>query len=77
MKWYFVLYNVVNVAGWSYVLFHTLVSKLNNDTPLQLWGKIGLALTYTQSLAAMEILHSLFGLVRSPLMGTFIQVMSP
>ena len=76
MKPYFLFYNVLNVLGWSYVLVNTLTSKLNNDTPLELWGKIGTALTYTQTLAGMEILHSLFGLVRSPLMGTFIQVMS-
>ena len=76
MKPYFLFYNVLNVLGWSYVLINTLTSKLNNDTPLELWGKIGTALTYTQTLAGMEILHSLFGLVRSPLMGTFIQVMS-
>ena len=37
----FVLYNVVNVAGWSYVLFHTLVSKLNNDTPCSYGGRLG------------------------------------
>ena len=71
MKPYFLFYNVLNVLGWSYVLINTLTSKLNNDTPLELWGKIGTALTYTQTLAGMEILHSLFGLVRSPLMGTF------
>jgi hypothetical protein len=74
MKPYFLLYNVVNVLGWSYVLIGTVQSLLTGKGGL--WEDVGLVLTYTQSLAAMEILHAAFGLVRSPLFSTFVQVMS-
>ena len=43
---------------------------------LAIWNTIETPLMVVQSSAALEILHSLLGLVRSPLSSTFIQVMS-
>jgi very-long-chain (3R)-3-hydroxyacyl-CoA dehydratase len=41
-----------------------------------LWAAIGPALVLFQNLAALEIVHSLLGLVRSPFFTTFVQVLS-
>ena len=73
---YLFVYNVVSLLGWAYCLFFTLQSFAQGRSAGQLWEDIGVVLTYTQSLAGMEILHSLFRFVRSPLLSTFIQVMS-
>lgn len=43
---------------------------------LQIWNRIAAPLLLVQSSAVLEIVHSLFGLVRSPLSSTFIQVNS-
>ena len=63
MKWYFVLYNVVNVAGWSYVLFHTWCQNWTTIPRCSCGERLGWR--WLTDLAAMEILRSLFGLVRS------------
>ena len=39
-----------------------------------MWATVGPVLSVVQSLAALEIAHSLLGFVRSPLFATFIQV---
>jgi very-long-chain (3R)-3-hydroxyacyl-CoA dehydratase len=41
-----------------------------------LWTKIGLPLQVTQTLAVLEVLHSILRLVPSPVVSTFLQVTS-
>lgn len=75
-KAYLVLYNVASMLGWSYVLYSTITSFLRGDSPAELWETIGSVLTWVQTAAALEILHSMVGLVRSPVMTTAMQVAS-
>ena len=100
-------YNVLSAAGWSLVLYRTLVhlfgasqsdsilAKASVAQPFvwvpsllpaslaQLYTRacttydaVGQTTAYVQSAAALEVLHVLFGLVRSPIPTTLVQVSS-
>lgn len=76
VKAYLVAYNLFSAAGWAYNLSLMLKSLAAGDSALEAWNQSGHVLTIVQSLAVMEIFHSMFKLVSSPWLTTFIQVMS-
>lgn len=77
---YLFFYNVLNVAFWATVLLRGATSALiwasKGHLPLVFNTVYSPYLTRAQSLALLEIAHSLFGLVRAPLLTTVMQVAS-
>lgn len=84
---YLILYNSACCAGWATVLFLALQSLQTDvvEEKLSVWDALAnvyaapdlaMLLTYSQSAAILEIVHSALGLVRSPVMVTFMQVSS-
>ena len=69
---YLFLYNVIQWFGWILILTDRIA---NHDVP-ELSGTGVVCLYIFQSLAVMEILHSLVGLVRANPMTTIVQVAS-
>ncbi|KAK5990119.1 3-hydroxyacyl-CoA dehydratase [Cladobotryum mycophilum] len=72
---YLILYNVLSAFAWGIVLART-TNLLATEGPQFVYFGVNEWLTWTQSMAGMEILHSLFGIVRAPLMTTIMQVSS-
>ncbi|KJZ74031.1 hypothetical protein HIM_06480 [Hirsutella minnesotensis 3608] len=72
---YLVLYNFVSAIAWSVVLGRTLVMLSSFGHPY-VYNAVGNWTKWTQTLAAMEVLHSLLGVVRAPLFTTLMQVSS-
>ena len=62
---YLVLYNAVSAAAWSSVLYHT-VAIATSQGPRYVHPGIGQWTKWTQTAAALEILHSLFGMPLLP-----------
>ena len=75
-KAYLIGYNFASAFGWGIILTKVIQSGLNGDSGKALWKEVGTPLLYVQSCAFLEVLHALFGLVRSPVGPTFLQVMS-
>ncbi|KAK9720201.1 hypothetical protein K7432_004292 [Basidiobolus ranarum] len=74
---YLVIYNVLSWFAWTYVLMWTLGEVWNKSGDYtQNCSKIGWTLTLVQTGAVLEILHSIIGIVRSPVLTTTIQVFS-
>ncbi|KAJ2372230.1 hypothetical protein IW150_004219 [Coemansia sp. RSA 2607] len=74
---YLVAYNAASFVGWAYVLVQTILYLLENGSDLSgLFSRIGFPLIYVQTGAALEVLHSLVGLVRSSPMTVLMQVYS-
>ena len=73
---YLIVYNLLSAAGWAVVLAHVFEALYAQRTPAQLWDNVGETLTIVQTAAAMEMLHSLLGVTRTPFMSAFLQVMS-
>ncbi|EQC38270.1 hypothetical protein SDRG_04695 [Saprolegnia diclina VS20] len=77
---YLVLFNVASCLGWAYVLGQTLQQLYADQnlatTSAGLWDLIGEPLKIVQTMAIMEVVHALIGLVRSPVGSTFMQVSS-
>lgn len=82
---YLILYNGACCVGWALVLQAAIVHLINGvpeDGLVESLSSVYQAetlsdmLTYAQGAAVMEILHSLLGLVRSPVSVTFLQVSS-
>ncbi|EFR03251.1 PAS2 [Nannizzia gypsea CBS 118893] len=82
---YLFLYNLVSLGLWgtlTFRLFSSLFQIYSGSNGSQSEGIAGLfvylfpLLRTTQSLATLEILHSLFGLVRASVMTTTMQVAS-
>lgn len=74
---YLLAYNLLAASSWAYVLFlivqHLVVYGRSIDT---LFAVISVPLYFAQSLAVLEIFHSLFRLVSSPVVTTSMQVYS-
>lgn len=64
---YLILYNAVSAALWLTVLSRVVIVNLNS-TPQAVYPAVGEFCKWTQTLAGMEILHSLLGTfyLRSP-----------
>jgi hypothetical protein len=73
---YLTIYNVVMFFGWGYILFLTIKNYVDQKTPKELLPIILLPLKYFQTGAVLEIFHSMFGLVASPVMSTLMQIAS-
>lgn len=74
---YLILFNLASCGGWAFVGAQVfLAATTPGEDASTFWAKAGPALLAVQSLAALEIAHSLLRLVRSPIMTAFMQVMS-
>lgn len=80
-KLYLVAYNAICCAAWSYVFLLAVTNVCPftlKDTLAKVYDIPNLApvLIYVQCAAMLEIVHALIGLVRSPVVTTFMQVSS-
>ena len=75
-KAYLFLYNIVLCLGWGYVLYLVGMHHVEGKKNVDLYDTIERPLQFFQSLALLEILHSILGLVSSPIMTTLMQVFS-
>ncbi|CCW69037.1 unnamed protein product, partial [Phytomonas sp. Hart1] len=75
-KIYLLLYNSTMCAGWATILYKVAEHLLQGGRSETLYEKIALPLVVFQTGAVAEILHAMFGLVRSPVGTTFLQVLS-
>jgi len=73
---YLIAYNLASCAGWGFVWMQVLHVVMNNEPAEQLWTRAGTQLLIVQSLAGLEIVHSLTRMVKSPVFTVFLQVMS-
>ncbi|KAL7627142.1 hypothetical protein AAE478_003918 [Parahypoxylon ruwenzoriense] len=72
---YLILYNAVSATLWLTVLGRVVAANVAGG-PLAVYPTTGEFCKWTQTLAGMEVLHSLLGIVRAPLFTTFMQVFS-
>ncbi|KAG5962925.1 hypothetical protein E4U58_003717 [Claviceps cyperi] len=72
---YLVLYNFVSAVAWSVVLGRT-IGLLYLKGPSAVYAGVGVWTKWTQTMALMEVIHSLLGIVRAPLVTTIMQVAS-
>ncbi|KAI1384471.1 PTPLA-domain-containing protein [Hypoxylon trugodes] len=72
---YLILYNAVSAILWLTVLGRVVGANITGG-PLHVYPAVGEFCKWTQTLAGMEVLHSLFGVVRAPIFTTFMQVFS-
>ncbi|KAM9982330.1 hypothetical protein ACTFIZ_006852 [Dictyostelium cf. discoideum] len=73
---YLVLYNVIQTIGWSFILFKLSTHLFETQSPVGVWEKVGVLVSIFQYAAVLEIVHSVFGLVKTSAVTTFIQVFS-
>lgn len=74
---YLILYNAVSAFLWLTVLSRVISTNLfSANGHRDVYPTTGELCKYVQTLAGMEVLHSLFGVVRAPLFTTFMQVFS-
>lgn len=74
MKPYLFVYNLASAAGWAYVLFLAIVALIAGKAPFPFYETVKFPLQLVQTAALLELFHSLFGIVRSPFLPTFLQV---
>ncbi|KAI0393110.1 tyrosine phosphatase-like protein [Xylariaceae sp. FL0594] len=72
---YLILYNAVSALLWLTVLGRIVGVNILRGHTLA-YPAVGEFCKWTQTLAGMEVLHSLFGIVRAPFLTTFMQVFS-
>ncbi|CEJ89402.1 hypothetical protein VHEMI05246 [[Torrubiella] hemipterigena] len=72
---YLVVYNALSAAAWSIVLYKTALTWYTSGHQ-EVFFEVGEWTKWTQTAAALEILHSLLGVVRSPVLTTVMQVSS-
>lgn len=73
---YLVIYNAVQTFGWSIMLVQTIKTLVAGGGLAPLFASIRPSLFFFQRLASLEVLHSLLGVVRSPLPTVGLQVFS-
>uniref|UniRef100_A0A914H0L5 Very-long-chain (3R)-3-hydroxyacyl-CoA dehydratase n=1 Tax=Globodera rostochiensis TaxID=31243 RepID=A0A914H0L5_GLORO len=73
---YLLAYNTVQYFGWGSILVSTALGLANGRTFPELYENVELQLKIFQTAAILEIVHSLVGLVRSPVFTTLVQVFS-
>jgi very-long-chain (3R)-3-hydroxyacyl-CoA dehydratase len=69
-------YNLVSALGWFSVLVQCAQLLASGAAPATFWPTVGTQVVVVQSLAVMEIVHSVLGLVKSPFFTVFLQVFS-
>ncbi|KAL6858389.1 tyrosine phosphatase-like protein [Trichoderma novae-zelandiae] len=72
---YLIVYNALSAVAWGLVLQSTVLTLFESG-PSIVYLTTGEFTKWTQTAAAMEIIHSLFGIVRAPLLTTLMQVSS-
>ncbi|KAI1213388.1 PTPLA-domain-containing protein [Annulohypoxylon truncatum] len=72
---YLILYNAVSAVLWLTVLGRVVGANATGG-PLLVYPTVGEFCKWTQTLAGMEVLHSILGVVRAPFFTTFMQVFS-
>ncbi|KAF3770377.1 PTPLA-domain-containing protein [Cryphonectria parasitica EP155] len=72
---YLVAYNALSAALWSVVLV-TTAQTLASTGPKAVYPAVGEWTKWTQTLAGLEVVHSVLGIVRAPLVTTLMQVAS-
>lgn len=75
-KFYLYLYNTVLAYGWTYLLFLVVRHYLLGRPFTELYSVVEIPLKLFQTFAIMEIVHSIVGLVPSPIFTTVMQVWS-
>eukprot|EP00499_Haloplacidia_sp_CaronLabIsolate_P006158 CAMPEP_0196781344 /NCGR_PEP_ID=MMETSP1104-20130614/9570_1 /TAXON_ID=33652 /ORGANISM="Cafeteria sp., Strain Caron Lab Isolate" /LENGTH=215 /DNA_ID=CAMNT_0042151573 /DNA_START=18 /DNA_END=665 /DNA_ORIENTATION=+ len=75
IKPYLLAYNLASLGGWIYVLALCVMHIAGGMTG-SLWAQVELPLKIVQTAAALEIVHAVFGLVRSSPFAVFLQVWS-
>ena len=70
---YLVIYNWVVFIGWVQVLYFA-VNTLRESSPAVVYDVVEKLLQLEQTVAVLEILHGLVGLVRSPILETLPQI---
>ncbi|KAG0297782.1 hypothetical protein BGZ98_000437 [Dissophora globulifera] len=74
---YLIAYNWASFAAWSYVLVQTVKTLIDTDGDFsKVYAVIGDQLVWVQTAALLEVFHSLFGFVKSPVGTTIMQVSS-
>jgi len=77
LRTYLITYNLISALGWLYVWLQILHHITTSSAPVStLYPAVRFSLQLTQTLAVLEIAHSLLGLVRSPLLTAALQVSS-
>ena len=75
-KPYLVAYNSVQTAGWGYLLYQMVSHVAAGKSVTSLYESTSVTLQIFQTLALLEILHAMLGMVRSSVQVTFQQVWS-
>jgi very-long-chain (3R)-3-hydroxyacyl-CoA dehydratase len=76
-KLYLFVYNAASAAAWGACLFLLVRHLVLERRPVTtVYESMGVALLVAQTGAVLELVHSLTGLVRSPFITTFLQVLS-
>eukprot|EP00908_Phaeocystis_cordata_P010715 Transcript_21568.p3 GENE.Transcript_21568~~Transcript_21568.p3 ORF type:complete len:330 (+),score=154.02 Transcript_21568:686-1675(+) len=75
LRGYLLLYNALQTLGWAGVLCR-LAAYVARGSVGAAWPAFGPSLLFWQNLAALEVLHAFFGLVRAPWPTTLLQVAS-
>ncbi|KAK9816955.1 hypothetical protein WJX72_007375 [[Myrmecia] bisecta] len=73
---YLILYNLAAGTSWAYIFALTVNAIYQGQTTQELWKDVELPLKAAQTAAVLEVFHSAFGLVRSPVMTTLMQITS-
>jgi len=73
---YLSLYNFVSCILWATVLGRTALVLGLSRRPGSVYSVTGEFVKWTQTLAMVEVLHSVFGIVRAPVLTTAMQVAS-
>lgn len=82
IKSYLIGYNLLCCAGWAYVLVLALQAiNQHKDSSKQsiyqsIYAAVEKPLQFVQTLAVLEVVHSLIRIVRTPVMSTVLQVTS-
>lgn len=69
-------YNAVQVVGWSVILAKSICGIVDGKSWSDLYSSVELLVQIFQTAAILEIVHSLVGVVRSPVATTAMQVCS-
>jgi len=74
MKAYLLLYNAACGAGWLFCTVRALMLLAAGESAASVYAAVGQVLTISQTAMLLEILHSLLGLVPSPVVVVTLQV---
>jgi len=75
-KQYLTAFNIIAALGWSAILLRLIQEFIQGASPIKVWNSLGFTVIVVQTLAFLEIIHSLLRFVSSPLLPTVMQVSS-